>query len=250
MTPEQSQFWNINTSADFYFLSANWAWSVTLKWSMCEKNGWMNICNKDCFHQNNNFQIIKTCFQKVVTLWSPFQFLDQFWKFLNMLQIALKILKNFFLSKQFPNHKNMFSKVAKMFLQWSPLWSHGIILWKQHTFNHLSIHLLWYSWRHGNMRTCCFCSKSIKHMTQRDSPMFLFFEATLYVGRLSRIDFDMPFGFSSTMNSSRFTTFSNCSVSRRPSHVTLASDVRIGRKSGGPGFSSLFLAARPTCLRS
>ena len=60
---------------------------------------WKNVF----FHQNNHFQIIKTCFEKIffpmvppLVLRSPLKFFfDQFWKFFNMLQIVSKYEKTF-----------------------------------------------------------------------------------------------------------------------------------------------------------
>ena len=77
-----------------------------------------------------SFWIDKNMFDKIffpmvppLVLWSPLKFFfDQFWKFLSMLQIALKILKKRFLSSKqsFWTDKNMFEK---FFFQWCPLWS-------------------------------------------------------------------------------------------------------------------------------
>ena len=78
---------------------------------------WKNVF----FHQNNHFQIIKTCFEKIffpmvppLVLRSPLKFFfDQFWKFFNYASNCFKIWKNRFLSSKqsFSNHKNVLKKI-------------------------------------------------------------------------------------------------------------------------------------------
>ena len=77
---------------------------------------WKNVF----FHQNNHFQIIKTCFEKIFFQWSPLWswghplnfFSDQFWKFFNYASNCFKIWKNVFFhqNNHFQTDKNMFWK--------------------------------------------------------------------------------------------------------------------------------------------
>ena len=78
---------------------------------------------------------------------------------------------------------------------------------EQLTFNHLSMHLEWYSCKQGSILIWCFSSKSIKQITHLDSPIFLSLEVILYEDRFSTAAFGSPRGFWSTSCSPKFTAF-------------------------------------------
>lgn len=71
--------------------------------------------------------------------------------------------------------------------------------------SHLSIHLVWYSWRQGRTLTSCFSSKSTKHTTH----LLLSFasfdpDVTRYVCSWSISERESPFGFASPICSAKF----------------------------------------------
>ena len=100
---------------------------------------WKNVF----FHQNNHFQIIKTCFKKFffamvppLVLRSPLKFFcGQFWKFCNCLVNCFQNMKKRFLSSKqsFSNHKtclkNFFSNGPPLVLR-SPLKFFSGQFWK------------------------------------------------------------------------------------------------------------------------